>query len=498
MSNALLPVDQDIEIPSGKIVSRQTIFTIAERFWRIYPQPKKKEYQLTKEDCVVAVEVAMSRRWSPLAVGKEFFVWKGSRGELCFQEHYAIEVNWAQDKDKFTPRERMLSADEKQAVGIPEEDFVAEITLLLASRERDYQARYKMILELLLKSGIDTITALDIADLRASEVYPSSIGRVKHNEVFYENGKVRYGGAGDITGWVPGESRAKIRALRNVIHKAFGVPTTMELIKGGYLTNPPVEGMEALANAEEMVGAPAWMQAKYAKMAAAHEKSIKELEAMTPEERKEYFADTRELLHGPPPLDEADLGEVWEKEEQKSGPDVKKISPEEVRRQEEIRAELEAEDLEDAIFEELPSRADSGDSGDGYEAPVEFAEPAKALPVVDALSPGAVRGKLSELGLETAKAQDSTVAKLYPDRTIADLNEVELYNLIGYVQRRNILHRTKDDDEKPIPIPERFASIPEIAKSDAWPKTLEEAKERLTKHIQIMSGKGRRIGEVDG
>lgn len=298
-SKALLPANEVITTPTGQIISWQAARTVANRLYQIFPQPDKEQYQLSKAEIVVTAEIALSMGCNPLAINKEYFAWKDHRGNLNIMRHYAYEVAWAQGKEPFTPVDRVLTVEEKVARGLGEQDYAVAVTIIRRSMERDYQRRYSMVFGPLVQSGTDPKQAMELAKQEAMETGVTAVGIVKYDEVYDAEGKLKVGTA-NLKGWEPGVTRAKVRATRQAIHAAYGIPTTAELAQSGVFGKPMTDrGLNELAQSADMSVESAQVQRRYNEIAEA----TQERDGSTLEERTNALRGEKEP---------DDIGDDWQ------------------------------------------------------------------------------------------------------------------------------------------------------------------------------------------
>lgn len=435
-TKALLPADKPILTPTGDIISKQVVFTVAERLFKIYPQPSQDRYKLTKEEIVVTAEVALSMGCNPLAINKEYFSWKDKYGNLNIMRHYSYEVAWAQSKETFNPVDRILSAEEKKERNIAEEDFAVSVTIIRKSMESDYQKRYNMVFAPLVQNSVDPKEAMTLAKSEAMEVGVTAVGVVKYNEV-YDNDKEIKTGTATLKGWEPGYTRAKVRAMRQAIHAAYGIPTTADLVKSGAFGKPLTSsGLESLAKSEDIIVESPDIQRRYAEIAETQSEGSD----MGTKERITLMRGEKE----------EGIGEDWENGDFEESDD----SPEEL------------PPLEEAFEAEGP-----------------------AITKDEALR------LLYDNGVQDGNEVDGISASIY-ERPITELNEVELHNIVQYVRRRRILRTETNSDGKTLTIKQRFSQIPEIAKIKDKPGDIDEALTRLREYAQKMSDAGKMMDKV--
>ena len=429
----------------------QNVLLLASRMSKVYPQPQQKDLQLTDEEFTIATEMALANGLNPLAVTKEFHVWKDFRTkQLHFQLHFARNVRWAQSVEPFRTIDREVTADEKKELqGISEGDFVWERTLIRQSQETVYNNTKSTILNAAIQAGKTFEEAQVIANSEALKVGMTGIGVVKYHEVYDNQGKIKKGGPGIIPGRTPGHTRAKIRALTDAIRQAYGVPTKADILSLG-LPVPQGELAEKMAGMPEEISVePEYIQKRYLELEAIYEEASKEhdkeVASLSPEELQEKQQERVETLRGDIVANDPGwLDEDTEVVDEVAFPVVGEGTP----AKKDQPTTLTLGDIRQAIY-----RA-------GY--PTERAQ---------------IEAVRTTFGKEVIPQDIVEIAK-----AIASLDIIQTHNLFELMKRLKILTDTSLD------VQERLAAIPEIADAkENKPTTLKNAKPWLKKLAEVMA-----------
>lgn len=433
-------VEQEIvSVGTGSLQTTSTIAQIAMRLKKIYPQPSNPRYQLDEVDIIVVVETTLAMGLNPLAVGKEYHAWKGTKGELVIMRHYTLLNNWAQAKEPFSIRYEHWDRKKKEIAGLPANDFVCMAFLLKRSDEEAYQKRYAMVLKPMLDSKIDAKVAIAAATQEAGKVEMPAIGRVKNSEVYTDDGKVKYGGAGDITGWIPGKSRAEIRAMRNAIRRSYGEPTAQDMFniahqsaaEAGMLPEQLPDMISGMP--EEISIEPAEIQERYLALEAENKRSQEELDKLTDEEKKQANKERVDLMRG----------------EEEAFP---------------IAVEFREEPTEDT---EEPTM-------------------------------GQIRQILVNHGYKTTAIQHSLTTKLF-DTKLEDMSWLQVNNLLAYAQRANIIKTQFGPDGEELSVEDRLNNVPEIAAIERGrPTTLKAGKAFVVDLVRRATAENVKLEMING
>lgn len=189
---------------------------LARRLEATYIAPKKPEDTIIGKEFETIVELALADGHNPLS--RTFYYWK-FRGKLAVTGAYTNLVNWSQKIEPFTITSEMLSiGSSKNKV-----NFHCRTWLLKRGDQTAYNERMKLVLGA-RQEGEPIVEFMKEATRFARELCFMGEGVVEWSEVFYPDGKT----SEQVKGWVPGETRAQRRALKNAIRQAFGEPTPGE------------------------------------------------------------------------------------------------------------------------------------------------------------------------------------------------------------------------------------------------------------------------------
>lgn len=458
-----------IDVPQGRMESTQNVKIIASRLKRTYVPPKRlddmsdAQYRaiaiLADEEFEVVVELAMAQGHNPLS--KTFHYFKMDN-KIFVDDHYAPLMNWAQKTAPFNYFTKVLGADEKSKIaGIEAGDVVVEARGIKRADESNRQSYFKTILQTAAAGGVDFDKALEIAERKADERFMTvATGVVKYSEFHFKNGNINP--YATPKGWKPGEGRAEVRAIRNLIRRLVGYPTPEERKRLG-LADTPQEVLKLAASVPaEIVDqgvAEEWMQLE-AVTQKHHDERAERHANMTPEEIAAERADRINLLRGKP---ETGIGEDEE---------VMVETVVVVTNEEELEAVLDGEGKTNefiAADEEYESRGIT----------VEEAGPI-ILRSYRNSEEGVGKALEALLGLKSLKE-------------VNDYSPIWLWNFYQYVLRRDILNNVN------IPPADRLAAIPEIdPKREGAPKTIKEAGPYLHELLKTLCANNKKMQRLNG
>lgn len=461
-------MENSITVPQGQIASLDIVKQIAFRLQKTYQPPKKRsnqseeEYQkqvIQPDDFPIVVELAMAQGHNPLS--KTFHYWKQD-GKIAVDDHYAPYLNWAQSKNPFTYTTEELSDEEKATLeGVEKGDWVVRFKGIRRADQPHRQQYFKTILDTAIAGGVEFEKALEIADRKADERFcVQANGVVKFEELHYKSGNQWiFNQYATPKGWIPGLTRAEVRAIRNGIKKMMGVPTPEERRRLGMeldmrevaqlAANVPIEIVEQGV-------APEYMQLE-ANTSNGIKRHQEEIADMTPEEIKELREKRIELLRGK--KDDTPIGEESEEalvQEELPFTDPLEITDGEIVDMEAIALEYESREVSFEVAREAVLNS--------YKSEVALGKVLKSLFGIENLI------ELSEKG------------------------PIWLWNFYQYTLRRDILLNVN------IPIEQRLKAIPEIADpaNPTPPKTLTDAKPFLHNTLKVLcenNKKMRRLNE---
>lgn len=255
--------DKALEVQEGNTIDtwgdREEIEAIAKRLKVMLPNGQN----LTNEQAYAAAQYAKLSGLDPFASG--FFAMPGGG----ITQHYAILVNWAQQKAPYSDKYMPLSAEERETEGITGDDTIAWKCYVLKRDDAPTLGIY-------LTAGMPFTEALDFVAARG-------IGFVTANDR-----KNKYGKSIDPPKNWTWETVAKKRALRQALSLSHGKPSVDELRQIAKKMTP--EGrMGELAE----------------QYAAVAEQSV----GMTTKQHKERLEENASLLRGEPANDDYIDGE---------------------------------------------------------------------------------------------------------------------------------------------------------------------------------------------
>lgn len=449
-----------IQVPQGEIIPSELNREIALRLERTYKPPKKRDDQ-TKEqyensivlpaDFPIVVELAMAQGHNPLS--KTFHYWKQD-GKIAVDDHYAMMLNWAQEKCPFNYTVHQATDGEKKDAGLDKEDCWAHFRAIRRADQDSYQDYVRLILEQAKGYGMPFEQALELAEKRADEKFAVlAEGVVKRNEYMYQDRQSKQWKVNSYAtpkGWLPGVSRSESRAIRNGIRKMVGMPMPHERKRIGLDVTPqqlaqlPAEVMDERQEVVE----------HYLRLQAATEAAVIGREGL--------------------PIGEA---EVMGK----------------------ARVELMRGEVEDGEFEEPFTTEEILREALGKEA--EFTVVVSDNEVVDekevASEPQEERTVTAEevlqIALKCGYKEDGVkfALKEFFGKTEMDkLNDVELWNFAQYALRRRILNNTNAKPD------ERLSAIPEIVSAKDKPKTIKEAGPFMHQLLKTLTANGTKFNRL--
>lgn len=186
---------------------------------------------VTHADVVLVTEVAIGMGHNPLS--KDFHFWK-FRGQMQIADHYAFMVGWAKSIEDFRDvSEVKLHQDGDNPLG-----WYWEATVCLIRRGQDehYSRMYSTTLRELISAGIDRLEAIDLAKKAALGEFAPAVAQYEWSRAMKKNNQTGEWYAdknATPAGWVPGATRAYIRALRAAIRHSYGTPSQVERMNYG-------------------------------------------------------------------------------------------------------------------------------------------------------------------------------------------------------------------------------------------------------------------------
>lgn len=403
MTNALVKQEvmdiPDLPHPS-QIFNHEIIMAIAVRLQMTYSPPKTGEKIDTIEEFCLVVEKALAKGYHPLGDG--FHYWK-QNGEIEVADHYATWVRWAQGVDKFAVNP--VTVEDNNG-------WLCTVTIVRGSDTEKLQAAKIETLTALTNGGMKVEEAIKIAEESALKIYATvRTGYVEKKDVYGVNSSTGETFIKNTPkGWTPGVTRAEVRAIKNAIRAAFGVPTPAD-IRQLIFRDLGIEQERALELAATMDPAiaklPAYLRERYIKLQAFHEQEVPD-DGLSREERIA-------LLRGPDFSKEPGIGD-----------DPVIVSP----------SLSSIRQGEDAI-EVLQSAADEQELQ-------ELRDEAGAAAAI------------LEIKMDD---RQKLIESLFKKSSLLDLNEVELENLVQYLARFSLL---KFSDN----LSETIKLIPEVGNAE--------------------------------
>ncbi len=316
--NIMATENKDImTIPRGDIVSRNVIRAIAARLEMTYIPPGSGERIINdtendgKNEFCTVVELALAMGYHPLAPG--FHYWK-QKGQIRVDSHYTTLLRWVEKIDPVRLNFETKTIKEGDGAG-----WECTCFLLRKSDREEYHKAYREMLKLLIEAKVNAEEAMK---LTKGELAPRFMSKatsfVSRDEVYSfdkkeKKEKLKFGST--PRGWVPGITRAEVRAARAAIKKAFGLPTPSEIrdLMFEELGIPQKQALQfAVEMPDEMAGQPPYIQEKYLKLQAETEKHTQEMASLSPEERHRQAQETRDIMY---PVHEDGIGDDKEEDE---------------------------------------------------------------------------------------------------------------------------------------------------------------------------------------
>lgn len=304
MANRAEPEVMDVP-RQDQIVSTRIVEMIAERLRLTYSPPKSGEAITTIEEFCLVVEKALAKGYHPLAPG--FHYWKQG-GKIYVEDHYATWVRWAQPIDPF-PVNPVTIEDES--------GWTCTVTIIKRSDRDKYQEAKTTLLKVLLDAGVDYKEAIGVADEEARQSYATArTGFVPRREVYGKdsNGKEYPKTGATPKGWTPGVTRAEVRAIKNAIRAAFGVPTPADIRALIFrdLDISQERALELAATMPEGIASESGnIRERFLRLQASHDKNKEEIDKMSPEELHRSAQEGSRIIRGPEEKDGEGIGDDW-------------------------------------------------------------------------------------------------------------------------------------------------------------------------------------------
>lgn len=436
-----------INVPQGQIVSSDIVNQIALRLQKTYQPPKKRNSQSAEEyqnnvvqasDFPIVVELAMARGHNPLS--NTFHYWKQD-GKIAVDDHYAPLMNWAQSKQPFTYETEVLSDTEKSKLeGIEPGDYVVRFTAVKRADQQARQAIFKIVLDAALAIGKPIEESLSLANNNADAGFATvAYGVVKYAELHYKSdNKWILNVYATPKGWIPGVSRAEVRAIRNGIKKLVGMPMPEERRRLGLDIDLRQVAEISASMPLQIASEGADVRDRYIHLENQHRGLQSTLEDLPEGEAHTLAERSRELLRGK--VEDGEFEDPFPRQTL------------------EVPEDLVLETPADATVAEDLGKFSIREKDEGQ---LEYDE--RTISLENAIEV-ALR-----CGYKSPQAVDYAIRSLFGKQTIGDLNELELWNFSQYVLRRAIVYDTN------LSIDVRLERVPEIVQSVSKPKTVKEA-----------------------
>ena len=189
----------------------------------------------------------------------EIYAWEDKDGKLVIDEGYKILVRWAKRQEDFNEWFKPLDSNE-----LAEGDIGVTCYILRKGSQG--------LVSTLVQSGVESQTALEIATTKA-------VGIVKAHETKKDPPK----------GWT-WQQRAEIRALKNALNRAYGMPSMAEIAQDSWKVGDVMTQASDWAGTESML--PSEAEATAAYNAKARERAPAEMTG--PQAMDELFGDFEE------------------------------------------------------------------------------------------------------------------------------------------------------------------------------------------------------------
>jgi hypothetical protein len=306
-----------ITIADDKEVSVELVTKLIDQFKNRIPTKQWHNESWTEQDATAGTMTLLSYGMLPYQIGYEIYTWRDKNtGQVHFHRKYSGYVDWCNDKEKFRHQFAELSPEGR--TGLEEGDILVRCYIVRQSLETAYNERYAATLKAFVSTDMDPTQAVKAAHAATLETFPYHDAVVRRGEVYNDNGRLKRGGAGDLKGWVPGESRAHIRALVGALRQAYGEPSAAEQRRRNTGMDITVGDMAELAAAmpDEITIEKPEIQERYLQLQAQNQKLLegfakrddgKEPEVLK-EERQARIIEHGSLVHGPP---DEPIGEDW-------------------------------------------------------------------------------------------------------------------------------------------------------------------------------------------
>lgn len=468
MSNAN---GDSINVPQGNIVSSDVIIQIGLRLQKTYQPPKKRASQSAEEyqnnvvqasDFPIVVELALARGHNPLS--NTFHYWKQD-GKITVDDHYAPIMNWAQSKQPFTYETQVLGNESKLALeGIEPGDYVVRFTAMKRADQPARQAYFKTVLDAALAVGKSFDEALKLANDNADSKFATvAYGVVKYNELHYKSGNEWILNVyATPKGWIPGVTRAEVRAIRNGIKKLVGMPMPEERRRLGLDIDLHQVAQISASMPLQIASEGADVRDRYIRLEDQRRGLQSTLEDLPEGEAHTIVEQSRELLRGK--VEDGEFEDPFPRQILEVPEDLVLEMPADATVPEDLgKFSIKEKDL--SIKEDSDA--------------VEYNE--RTISLENAIEV-ALRS-----GYKSTQAIDYAIRSLFGKQAIGDLNELELWNFSQYVLRRAIVYNTN------LPIDVRLESVPEIALAVSKPKTVKDAGAFIHNLLKTTTSSGKRM-----
>lgn len=217
------------------IVARHTgmppsdaIIKVAHRVSNIHAASIKRS-GMTFDDVALATETAFAMGHNPMT--KDLHIWK-MKGQVYISDHWAFLAGWAKSVESY--REIQSTTFFNDGDDPYQWNWYTRLCLIRQSQDKFYSEMYHGTLQALLGSGVGATEAIPLAKQAAGDEFKWADGTCVYTEVYkYDNDKWVLNQDNTPKGWEPGKTRSYIRALRNAIKSAYGMPSSVERMNAG-------------------------------------------------------------------------------------------------------------------------------------------------------------------------------------------------------------------------------------------------------------------------
>lgn len=185
--------------------------------------------KISHADIVLVTEVAIGMGHNPLS--RDFHFWK-FREQMQIADHYAFMVGWARSIENFREIKEVRLIED----GDDRKKWYWECKLWLIrdGQNEHYSRIFTNTLKILVDAGMDRLEAIKLAKQAALGEFPAFTAQLEYTRVYSSGNNGWYLNSKNTpTGWVPGETRVYVRALRAAIRHSYGTPSQVERMNYG-------------------------------------------------------------------------------------------------------------------------------------------------------------------------------------------------------------------------------------------------------------------------